>query len=84
MVGDEAGEYAEGAVVEEVDALGVEAGGGVELEDVVFPVEELVEGVGGEGEFEGVFDLVLYFFAERLQVVFDGGRLFLLLSVHYY
>ena len=48
--------------MEEVHSLSVELGAGVEEEDVVLPVGELVEGEVGQLDLEGVPDLVLYLF----------------------
>jgi hypothetical protein len=50
--------------MEVVDSLPVEARGGIELQHIVLPGSQLLEGIVSEGEVEGVLDLVVYLFAQ--------------------
>jgi hypothetical protein len=47
-----------------VNSLPIQAGGRIQLKYIVFPVEQFLKGIVSEVEVEGVFKLVLYFFAE--------------------
>jgi hypothetical protein len=69
--------------MEEVDALGVEAGSGVELENIILPVGEFFEAVLCKGYFEGVFELMLYLLPQRPQIVLQVVQLLLLSLRHY-
>lgn len=58
--------------MKEVDALAVQTRGGIELQYVVFPGGQFLKGVVGEGEVEGVFDLVVDLLSQGPQVVLNA------------
>lgn len=45
--------------MQKVHPLSVEAGSGIELQHIVLPCGEFGEGVVGECEIEGIFELVI-------------------------
>ena len=68
--------------MQEIDSLAIEERRGVELEDIIFPVVELFEWVVGERYLEGVFEVVLDFFAQSAEVVLQRAVLLLFVLLH--
>ena len=75
-------ENVESAWMQEINSLAIEERRGVELEDIIFPVVELFEWVVGERYLEGVFEVVLDFFAQSAEVVLQRAVLLLFFLMH--
>ena len=75
-------ENVESAWMQEIDSLAIEERRGVELEDIIFPVVKLFEWVVGERYLEGVFEVVLDFFAQSAEVVLQRAVLLLFVLLH--